>query len=81
MIVCGWREVSGSQPRGGVSEGSVCNLQRTHAIDRHTILSTRPLIERDVEEHMLAKEEGEGVSDVGNAQAYGSYKLGYVNWK
>lgn len=59
--------------------GSVCNLQKMHAIDRHTTLSTRPLIARDVEEHMLAKEEGE--SDVSNVQAYGSYKLGYVNWR
>lgn len=78
-IVCGWKEGRGSQPHGGVSEGSVCNLQKMHAIDRHTTLSTRPLIARDVEEHMLVKEEG--VSDVSNVQAYGSYKLCYINWK
>lgn len=59
----------------------MCNLQKMHAIDRDTTLSTRPLIARDVEEHMLAKEEGEGESDVSNVQAYGSCKLGYVNWK
>lgn len=63
-----------------VSEkGSACNLQKFHAIHHHTILSTRPLIARDVEEHMLGKEEE--VSDVSNVQAYGSYKLSYVNWK
>lgn len=58
--VCVWREAKGSQPHGGVSEGSVCNLQKTHAIDRHTIVSTRPLIAMDAEEHMFGREEGKG---------------------
>lgn len=70
-----------SQTHGSVSKRSVCNLQKMHAIDRRTTLSTRPLIARDAEEHMLGKEEGEGVSNVSSVQAYGSYKLGYVNWK
>lgn len=66
MLLCEWREARGSQPHGGVSKGSVCNLQKMHAIDRHTTLSTRPLIARDAEEHMSGKEEGEWVSDVSN---------------
>lgn len=59
--------------------GSVCNLWKMHAIRRHATLSRRPLIASDAEEHMLAKKER--VSDVSHVQAYGSYKIAYVNWK
>lgn len=35
------------------------NLREMRAIDHRTTLSTRPLIARDAEEHMLGKEEGD----------------------
>lgn len=69
---------AGKGRQGGVNP-SVRDLRKMHAIDRHTTLSTRPLIVRDAEEHMLGKEEREGASDVSNVQPYGSYKLGYIN--
>lgn len=56
MVYC-WRVVRRNQPNGSVRKRSACNLQKAHAIDRHTTLSARPLIARDVEEHMLGKEE------------------------
>lgn len=54
MVYC-WRVVRGNQPNGSVRNGSVCNLSKMHAIRRHSTLSLRPLIERDIEEHMLGK--------------------------
>lgn len=73
-----WKVVRANQPSGSVRKGSVSNLLKMHAMD-HTTLSPRPLIVRDIEEHMLGREEAEGVSCVSNVQAYGSYKLGYTN--
>lgn len=61
MVYC-WRVVRGNQPNGSVRKGSVCNLSKMHAIRRRTTLSPRPLIERDIEEHMLGKSvRGRGV--------------------
>lgn len=54
MVYC-WRVVRGNQPNGSVRNRSVCNLSKMHAIRRHSTLSLRPLIERDIEEHMLGK--------------------------
>lgn len=51
--------------------------QRMHATDGRSTLSTRPLIARDAEEHMLGKEVQ--VSCVSGVRPYGSYKLGYIN--
>lgn len=53
----GW--YGGINPKGSVKKKrTVCKLQKTHATDRHTTLSTRPLIARDAEEHMLGKSKG-----------------------
>lgn len=63
MVCVGGREVSGSRAHAGVSEGSVCNLQeRCMQWAGRCALPKRPLIERDVEEHMLEKRgRGRGV--------------------
>lgn len=80
-VVYRWRVVRGNQPNGSVRKGSVCNLSQMHAIRRSGTLSPRPLIERDIEEHMLGKSgRGRGVV-CQQCAAYGSYKLGYVKQK
>lgn len=61
MVYC-CRVVRGNQPNGSVRNRSVRNLSKMHAIRRRSTLSLRPLIKRDIEEHMLGKSRrGRGV--------------------